>query len=324
MRILFAGTPECAVQALKAIALRFELCGILTNPPAPIGRSKKLQDSCVAKEAKLLKSQGFIPEDIPVLTPEKLDLSFRQEVIKLKPDILVCFAYGKIFGPKTMALFRMGGINVHPSLLPRWRGASPVPAAILSGDKKTGITIQTISPKPDSGDILTQTEFLLDGTETSESLLSKCAELCCKPLIETLLCIETKLKEAEPQNEKEATYCSIIQKDDGLINWSESAEIIYRKIRAFTPWPGCFSYKNGEKINIISASLYNNFTDEMTKNKKFGTILGTDKKAGILVLTGSGVLAVSVLQRQTKNKLFWKDFINGLPDFINGSFESKI
>lgn len=133
-----------------------------------------------------------------------------------------------------------------------------------------------------------------------------------------------KLKNAEPQNEEAATYSSIIKKEDGLIDWSKPAEQIERKIRAFTPWPGCFSYKNTEKINIISASLYNNFTEEMTKNKKFGTILGTDQKAGILILTGSGVLAVSVLQKQTKNKLFWKDFLNGSPGFLQGGFETEI
>ncbi len=324
MRVLFAGTPACAAAALKTVACNAELCGILTNPPAPAGRSKRLQDSEVATAAQTLKEQGLIEKTVPVLTPHKLDAAFRETVQSLHPDLLVCFAYGKIFGPKTMNLFPLGGINVHPSLLPRWRGASPVPAAIHAGDKTGGITIQTIAPKTDSGNILAKTEFPLDGTETAESLLAKCAELCCPLLSGVLKNFPEKLKNAEPQNEEAATYSSIIKKEDGLIDWSKPAEQIERKIRAFTPWPGCFSYKNTEKINIISASLYNNFTEEMTKNKKFGTILGTDQKAGILILTGSGVLAVSVLQKQTKNKLFWKDFLNGSPGFLQGGFETEI
>lgn len=323
MRVLFAGTPECAVPALKTAAEISQLCGILTNPPAPAGRSKRIQDSEVAAAVKLMKAEGLLKEEIPVLTPERLDAAFREQVLSLKPDLLVCFAYGKIFGPKTMSLFPLGGINIHPSLLPRWRGPSPVPAAIFAGDKTTGITIQTIAPKTDSGDILAKTEFPLDGTETAESLLKKCAEQC-RPLLSCVLTGFTeKLKNAEPQSEEAATYSCIIKKEDGRIDWSNSAEQIERKIRAFTPRPGCFSYKNAEKINIISASLYNNSTEEMTKNKKFGTILGTDKKAGILVLTGSGVLAVSVLQRQTKNKLSWKDFLNGSPEFLQGGFETE-
>ncbi|WP_024468655.1 methionyl-tRNA formyltransferase [Treponema pedis] len=321
MRILFAGTPSCAVPALKTLAENFELCGILTNPPAPQGRSKKLIASEVALAAEELKISGTLKGSVPVLTPEKLNAQFREEVLNLKPDLLVCFAYGKIFGPKAMELFPLGGINIHPSLLPRWRGCAPVPAAILAGDKVTGITIQTVAPKADTGAVLAQTELAVEKTDTAETLLSRCAEICCPLLSEVLSDFKNKLKNAKTQNENEALYFSMIKKEDALIDWSEPAEKIERKIRAFTPWPGTFSYKQGEKINIIKAENFTDYSEEDIKGKKAGTILGTDKNSGILVLTGKGVLAVSVLQRQTKNKLFWKDFLNGSPLFLESGFD---
>ncbi|UTC68009.1 MULTISPECIES: methionyl-tRNA formyltransferase [unclassified Treponema] len=322
MRILFAGTPSCAVPALNLIAREFDLCGVLTNPPAPAGRNKNMQDSDAALAVKELIKEGVLPEDFPVLTPQKLDDNFRKELAALKPDLLVCFAYGKIFGPKTMALFPLGGINIHPSLLPRWRGCAPVPAAILAGDRLTGITIQTISPQTDCGNILAQIEVPLNNSETTESLLADCSNKCCPLVQEVLLDFGNKLKLAKPQDDSKALYCSMLKKEDGLIDWSKPAEEIERKIRAFTPWPGCFSFKKGEKIGIIEANFYIEASNEMTKNQKFGTILGTDKKCGILVQTGNGVLAVSILQKQAKKKLGWKDFLNGSPNFLEGCFET--
>ncbi len=326
MKILFAGTPTCAVPALELLAGSFDLCGILTNPPVRAGRSgagkiKKYEDSAIARFSAELKMQGVLSEAVPVLTPEKLDGAFRAEVLKLKPDLLVCFAYGKIFGPKTMSLFPLGGLNIHPSLLPRWRGCAPVPAALLAGDTVTGVTVQTIAPEPDTGRIVAQNKIPIERTDTAESLLAKCAENCRPLLTEVLKDFENKLKAARPQNESDACYSSMLKKEDGHIDWSQSAEQLDRKIRAFTPWPGSFSYKNGEKINIIKAEVFADYPEETVKNKKAGTIVGTDKRAGILVLTGKGILAVSVLQKQMKNKLFWKDFLNGAPLFLEGCFE---
>ncbi len=325
MRILFAGTPECAVPALKTLAEKFTLCAVLSNPPAPVGRSKKLQDSQVVCAVKELKANGVLPEDLPVLTPSKLDEEFRDELKKIKPDLLVCFAYGKIFGKKTMSIFPLGGINIHPSLLPQWRGATPVPYAIMSGADTTGITVQTISEKMDAGNILAQKKVEINAKDTTETLLKLCSTECCSLLCEVLNDFDNKLKSAKKQDEKEVSHSAIIKKEDGLIDWSKPAKEIERKIRAFTPWPGCFSYKNGEKINVIEASLYidETLSDENIENKQtYGKILGKNKKSGILVQTGEGILAISILQKQAKKKLFWKDFLNGSPNFLEGSFET--
>lgn len=322
MRLVFAGTAECSVPVLKMLAKDFNLCAVLTSPPAPSGRSRKLKASPVAQAVNELKRGGILPEALPLFEPCRLDSSFREKLKKLEPTLLVCFAYGKIFGPKTMAVFKLGGINIHPSLLPRWRGPSPVPAAILAGDKITGISIQTLAEKLDSGDILAQKELAILKDDNVESLLNLCAIEACPLLKEVLSDFQNRLKNAKPQNEKEASYSSNLKKEDGLINWEDSTVLIERKIRAFSPWPGAFTYKNGEKINIISANLYNISLNEMTKAQKFGTILGTDKKLGILVATGDGVLAISHLQRQTKKALSWRDFLNGYPSFLDGRFES--
>ncbi len=333
MRILFAGTPDCAVPALKTLAKEFTLCGVLSNPPAPVGRSKKLQDSQVVSAVKELKAEGVLDENLPILTPHKLDDDFREEVKKLQADLLVCFAYGKIFGRKTMSLFPLGGINIHPSLLPQWRGATPVPYAIMSGATETGITIQTIAEKMDAGDILLQKKLEISDKDTTESLLNFCSNECCEILREVLNDFDAKAKTAKKQDDEKATYSSIIKKEDGLIDWSQSAEEIDRKLKAFTPWPGCFTYKNGEKINIIEASPYKSESpceqvngdepESLHANEDCGKILGKDKKHGILVQTGCGVLAISILQKQAKKKLFWKDFLNGSPDFLQGSFSNK-
>ncbi len=325
MRILFAGTPDCAIPALKTLAKEFTLCGVLSNPPAPVGRSKKLQDSQVVSAVKEMKAEGILPEDLPVLTPNKLDENFREEVKKLQPDLLLCFAYGKIFGEKTLSIFPLGGINIHPSLLPQWRGASPVPYAIMSGQKETGITIQTLAKKMDAGNILAQKKVEIKAEDTTESLLNFCSEEACELLVELLNDFENKVKNAKAQDETKATYSAIIKKEDGLIDWSNSAKEIEQKIRAFTPWPGCFSYVNGEKINIIEASVYeenNSAINSEDSKVEVAKILGKDKKHGILVQSGDGILAISVLQKQAKKKLFWKDFLNGSPNFIQSSFEN--
>lgn len=317
MRILFAGTPSCSIPALKMLSQNFELCAVLTNPPAPVGRSKKLIPSDVELATRELIEKGILSNNFPIFTPHKLDAQFRNELSKLNLDLLVCFAYGKIFGPKTMAQFKMGGINIHPSLLPRWRGATPIPAAILAGDEFTGITIQTLVAKADAGNILISEKIKIKDTDTSESLLERCASICC-PLLNSILSnFENAYKNAKPQNENEATYSSILKKEDGLIDWTCSAKNIEQRIRAFSPWPGCFSFIDGEKINIVQATVYKK---QIQVSPQAGMIIGSDKECGILVQTGDGVLAITVLQKQGKNKLFWKDFLNGNKTFLEKTF----
>ena len=321
MNVFFAGTPECAIPALQAIAKAYPLAGVLTAPPARVGRGKKYAESAVAQAVAELKKAGVIAQEVPVLTPEKLNEDFREAVAALKPDIMVCFAYGKIFGPKTLALFPKHALNIHPSLLPRWRGPSPVPAAILAGDGITGVTVQYMAQEMDAGDIVMQKELPVEPSDTTETLLSRCAELGASLILQALKTVETDSVNAVPQNHEAASYCTLIQKDSGLLSWQDDAAAIDRKIRAYTPWPGAFTYWMGSKLSIIQAHPYTGSAAEEAPETP-GLVLGVDKRGGILVQTGKGILAVQILQKETKKAMQWKDFLNGAAGFIGTTLRS--
>ena len=229
MRILFAGTPAIAVPSLERLVRDFEVCGVITNPDKRTGRGRNVVPPVVKVTA-----QKF---GIPVLQFASLKKDAREAVRVLHPHILIVFAYGRIFGPQFLSLFPMGGFNIHPSLLPRYRGSSPLVSAILAGDTETGITVQTIAPVMDTGDIVKQIVHPLSGRETTASLSIWAASESASLISEVLEDMTNGALSPYPQNNAEATYCKKITKEDGLIHWSEYAECIERKIRAFTPWP---------------------------------------------------------------------------------------
>ncbi|EFW37680.1 methionyl-tRNA formyltransferase [Treponema phagedenis] len=321
LKILFAGTPECAVPVLHAIAQKHHIVGILTRPPAAVGRSKKLIPSAIALATEVLKSEKRISPAAPLFTPQKLNKDVREAIAAVSPDVMVCFAYGKIFGQSMLDLFPLGAINIHPSLLPRWRGSTPVPAAILTGDTKTGVTVQQMALEMDAGDILAQCTIPLDGSETAESLLNLCAQRSADLTLSVLQKITDKTLSPMPQDHSAATFCGMLTKEMGLINWHNSAEEIDRRHRAFVPWPGTFTYKNNEKLSIQALAIA---TSENTQNAEPGTILTADKKNGILVQTGKGIISLIQLQRTGKKSLYWKDFLNGSAEFLTGKFNASL
>jgi len=313
MRILFAGSPFIAVPSLKALvkskSVNFELAGVLTNPDAPRGRKSALIPSEIAQAAgELLLEAKFA-----VFKPEKLDAKAREEISLIKPDILVSFAYGRIFGPKFLDLFPLGGINIHPSLLPKYRGPSPLQAAIINRDAVTGVSIQKLAPKMDSGDILAVKELQLTGQETTSSLGEIAGQTAAFMLPEVLDKIACKTASSSPQNHNEASYCRLIKKEDSDINWNQSAAEIEAKIRAFTPWPLSKTIHNGRELFILKAVVLEGGRDDVPR----GQVLGIDKKNGILVQTGKGILCVTELQYQAKKALHWRDFLNGARDFAD-------
>lgn len=315
IRILFAGSPEAAKKTLEILTgsqteYDFEIAGVLSNPPSAKGRHKDLIPTPVAAFAE---GQG-----IKVLTPEHLDSAARDQVRPLKADLLVCFAYGHIFGPKFLELFPLGGINLHPSLLPKYRGCTPVPAAILNRDKETAVTIQTLGLKMDEGDILAQTLVELKGSETGESLLNYSAEEGAKLILEIIrkTSAEGKLPQGRPQS-GEASYTGIIRKEDGRINWKDTTEAIEAKIRAYYPEPGCWCMEKGQSLRILEAALYNGEGGDSAP----GTVLEFSKSDGILIKTGNGILAVKKLQRQGKNAMDYKNFMNGARNFVGTLLE---
>ncbi|MCL2265765.1 MAG: methionyl-tRNA formyltransferase [Treponema sp.] len=314
MRILFAGSPAIAVPSLEAICNieNVELAGVLTNPDSAKGRKGTLSPTEAGEAALRLGVTS-------ILKPEKLDGAFREHVISLKCDLLVSFAYGRIFGPKFLSLFPLGGINIHPSLLPKYRGPSPVQAAILNRDSVTGISIQTLAEKMDEGGILASEEFQLTGAETALSLGEIAAQKAALMLPQTLKKIAEGRCEAKSQDHANASYCKLITRDDGIINWSKNAPEIEAEIRAFNPWPLCRTFHNERELYILKSMLYKgSFQQDLSKGA--GYVLGIDKQYGILIQTGGGILAVTQLQYHAKKALDWQDFLNGARGFIGSKF----
>jgi methionyl-tRNA formyltransferase len=320
MRLLFAGSPGIAVPALRSLFsfvdenADFELAGVLTNPDSSKGRSGTPLPTEIGELAESLSvarnETGKAP--FAILKPEKLDAGFREQVAALKPDLLVSFAYGHIFGPKFLALFPLGGINIHPSLLPKYRGPTPIPAAILARDTETGISIQRLAPEMDSGDILIQERVTLNGRETTASLSEVMAEKAAELLPATLRGLRAGTLHAVSQNDEQASYCSLITKEQGRIDWGKSAVEIDARIRAFDPWPLCWTTHGDKQLFILKA----NVLEDSGFSTEPGLVLGIDKQRGILVQTGNGLLAVTELQYQTKKALPWRDFLNGARNFI--------
>ena len=317
MKILYAGSPEAAALTLKILIERqkecgFEIVGVLSNPPSGKGRHKTPTPTPVAALAE--------EYNLPVYTPEHLDSQAREQIAPLEADLLVVFAYGHIFGPKFMALFPMGGINLHPSLLPKYRGCTPVPAAILNRDEKTAATIQYVSEKMDEGNILAQQIINLDGTETGESLLLKSAEIGAELFCNLLS--KNHLPEGKVQS-GEASYTKIITKEDGKINWNEDAATIEAKIRAYYPDPACWCLEKGQPLKILSADFIPQSDDRASGYviEPAGQVLQFVKSEGIYIKTGDGLLCVKELQRQGKKAMGYKDFMNGAKDFIGTVLE---
>jgi methionyl-tRNA formyltransferase len=304
LRILFAGTPEMAVPSLEAIARQYPIVGVLTSPDQETGRGRRILPSPVKQKALQL--------GLPVLTPEKLDGPVREQVGNLFPDILVVVAYGKIFGPKFLSLFPRGGINLHPSLLPRYRGPSPIPEAILQGDSETCITIQRLTLRMDAGPILPQELIPLTGTETTASLTEFCAVRGSELLVQVLRGIETGTVREIPQDESQATYCKRITKEDGRIDWFLPAFKIERMVRAYDPWPTAWTLYRGEVLKILKASV----VETGAREEQAGKVLGVDKGKGILVQTGEGILAIQRLQLQSRKALDFASFLNGEREFM--------
>lgn len=338
LKILYAGSPAPAATTLRLLLDRqgqnaatsgdcsqdqkgggWQIAGVLTNPPSAKGRHKEL----VPTDVGLLAQE----RGIPVFCPQKLDAAAREQISAQGFDALVCFAYGKIFGPKFLSLFKAGGVNVHPSLLPKYRGATPVPAAILNCDKETGVTVQTLALGMDEGEILAQEIIALDGTETTDSLLDKSAQIAAA-LLEGLLrdtAAASSIPKGKPQ-EGEPSYTKTISKDDALINWNDSAVKIAAAVRAYTSEPGSWTRiggESGETLKILKAAPLEEIDLQAQEaapsgqsSVPAGTVAAFDKKQGILIKCGQGVLCVTELQRQQKKAMGYKDFMNGARDFV--------
>lgn len=298
LNIVFAGTPEFGLPCLEALAAsEHHLAAIYTQPDRPAGRGRKLQPSAVKRWAEA--------HYIPVFQP----LNFKSEeavatLAALKPDLLVVIAYGLILPASVLAIPRFGCVNVHASLLPRWRGASPVQQAILQGDSLSGVTIMQMDTGLDTGDSLAEVSCAIDDQDTAGILQDKLALLAPQPLITTIEALAAGQSKRVPQDSQQATYASKINKEDARINWQESALKIDRQIRAFNPWPVAFT-KASEHIMRIHQAV----PEPGICNAEPGTILALEKQ-GMLVATGDGLLRIKTVQFPGGKAMSVADWLN--------------
>ena len=258
LKIVFLGTPEFGVRPLEAlIDAGYQIIGVITAPDKAVGRKMILTPSPVKISAEKNKLPIYQPED----KTELLEI-----MKKLRPDLAIVAAFGMIFTKEILGIPKYGFLNIHASLLPRWRGASPIQSAILAGDQKTGITIMLVNEKMDEGPILAMREFPisvptghLPKGDNFPKLQEKLSELGAELLLETIpKWVNGEIKPQE-QDRSKATYCKKITKEDGMIDLdNESTEIIERKIRAFTPWPGAYVFIDGKRLIITKAEVKNN------------------------------------------------------------------
>jgi methionyl-tRNA formyltransferase len=304
-KIIFMGTAELACPSLQVLAQTpgYEVVAVVTQPDRPRGRALKLQPSPVKHAALQLH--------LPVLQPARArDVSFLAELRPLQPDFIVVAAYGQILPAAILDLPALGSINVHTSLLPKYRGAAPIQWAILDDEPETGVTIMKMAPSLDTGDILSQRSTKITPEDTAVTLHDRLAEMGAELLVATLRQISEGSITARPQNEAEATYARKITKEDGRLDWSQPARVLWNRIRAFTPWPGAFTFLPGDPKPAL-LKIQRAFP-HMDLSGPPGVILRADK-LGIVVGCGQGALRIEELQLEGKRSMSVADFLAGHP-----------
>jgi methionyl-tRNA formyltransferase len=305
LRIIYAGTPDFSVAALQALlSSSHEVVAVYTQPDRPAGRGRGFKASPVKETA--------IAHGIPVFQPETLKTKQAQtELSALAADLMVVAAYGLILPAAVLVIPRLGCINIHASLLPRWRGAAPIQRAILAGDKKTGITIMQMDEGLDTGDMLAVAECEIAADETGSSLHDRLMLLGAKTLMSILPTIAESTVTAVRQNEVDACYAAKLTKAEAKINWLLSAEQIQRAVRAYNAWPVAYCYydkNNGPAIlRLWQAEVRPRPTS--AADVAPGTVIA-ESADGIDVVTGDGVLRITQLQAEGKRQMSTADFLN--------------
>lgn len=317
IKTIFMGTPEFSVTPLEALIKSdfIEVIAAICNQDKPVGR-----DQVMTPPPTKILAQKY---NIPILQPDKIRKPEWVEKIKeLNPELIVVAAFGQIIPKAILDIPKYSALNIHGSLLPKLRGASPIQFAILEGHKKTGVTIMIMDEFMDHGPILSQAEINIDPKETSETLYKKMSILGSDLLIKTLpKWLDRSLKPTE-QNHDELTLTKILKKEDGKIIWSDSAEKIERQIRAFNPWPQTFCFFKDQadqekRLKILDADIVKK---EMSTKNIYGTLILNEDK-NILVQTGDGYLKLNKVQPEGKTSMSAQEFINGYSYLIDKCLE---
>jgi methionyl-tRNA formyltransferase len=283
-KIIFIGTSQFAVSVLeKLIKNKYNVSSVITAPDKPVGRKQEITPPPVKGIA--------LKYNLPILQPEKIS-NFKSQISNLKPNLIIVAAYSQIIPKNILDIPKFGCLNLHPSLLPKYRGPSPIQTAILNGDKITGITIMLMDEKIDHGPIISQKRIALILQENSQTLEKKLAQTTADFLIETLpQYLQGKIK-PQVQDESKATYTKILTRQDGQIDWQKSAQEIARKVRAFYPWPGAWTEFNGQRVKILKAKA-------------------VDKQQKETISTGKGFLSLEIVQPAGKKPMTGQEFFRG-------------
>ncbi|PYK41337.1 MAG: methionyl-tRNA formyltransferase [Verrucomicrobia bacterium] len=309
MRIVFFGAGDIGVPALQALVRSSEhqLTGVVTQPDKPVGRAQQIEPPPVKKALGSGAPGGrALPSTISILQPARIkDRQAIEEIRALRPDAIVVMAYGQILPREVLEIPRITCLNLHASLLPRWRGAAPIQAAIAAGDPETGITVMYMAEDLDTGDVLLQRRVDTLPSDTGGSLHDRLAQIAPEALLEALQLLANGNAPRIPQDNALATYAPKLTRDDGKIDWAEPAEIIERKIRAFNPWPGAFTEiaaPGVRKLKIFSAAI-------VDLSGKPGEFLRSEKE--LIVAAGKNALSLNEVQLEGKRRMDAAAFLRG-------------
>ncbi len=301
MKIVYMGTPDFAVPALAALVdAGYEVAGVVTQPDKPKGRGKTLVPTPVKEEA--------LKHGIPVYQPKKVrEPEFVETLKEIGPDIIVVAAFGQIIPKEILDMPEFGCINIHASLLPKYRGAAPIQQAVINGDKEAGVTIMKMSTGLDTGDMISRASVLLTEDETGGSLFDRLADLGAGLLVKTLPSIFDRTAVYEPQPEESPTpYVGMITKQMGLLDFHKSAEELERLIRGMDPWPSAYTFLNGKSLKVWKAAVEQNASG----SEEPGTVVASDKE-GIHVACGQDRLVLKEIQLEGKKRMDAAAFLRG-------------
>ena len=308
MRIIFCGTPQFSVPTLKHLLAQpdFEIAAVITQPDRPRGRGQEVSISPVKETA--------LAAGIPVHQPEKIRAPEVQTLLQdLAPDVIVIIAYGQIIPARLLPIPKLGWINLHASLLPKYRGAAPINWAIVNGETKTGVTSMRIDAGMDTGEILLQKEMEIGPAETAPELAARMSELGAPLMVETLRGVAAGSIVPRPQNHEQASLAPLLKKQDGLIDWSRTAQEIFHRIRGFAPWPGAYSTFRGQNCHIWGEPVSNGLGDRSShavSSAVPGSLLAQGSEL-LILCGGTTYLRLHAVKLEGRKRVTASEFLNG-------------
>lgn len=308
IRVVFMGTPEFSGEVLEGIiAAGYNVVAAYTRPDKPVGRKQEV----VASAVKRLASERHIPVEQPARFDDETVKGLRE----YEPDLIIVAAYGRILPESVLSIPGFGCLNVHASLLPRWRGASPVQNALLAGDTETGVSIMLMDAGMDTGPVFAQESFEIAADDTTDTLLSRMSAAGVRLLISIIPKWIEKRTEPVEQDDSKATLCELIEREDGRIFWNETAANILNRYRGLHPWPGIFTFwkRDDGLLRLKLTRITIQKTDPAIK-RKFGEVFESGEK--VAIQSGEGIVYVEKIQPEAKGAMPIRDYVNGHPDFI--------